>query len=155
MDLETFVHFVHVLLAVIWVGGAFSLQVVATRTWNARNSSRLPEMAADFEFVGTRIFTPASLLIVLSGIWLVTTSDGEFAFDQFWVYASLFAFAYSFLSGALYLSPHLGRAKRVWAEQGATSPEGRKIMRGLIVMSRVELIVLVFIVWDMVAKPFS
>lgn len=112
-------------------------------------------MAADFEFIGMRVFTPASLLILISGIWLVASSHGEFHFSQFWVYSSLVAFAYSFLSGALYVTPRLKRAKAAWAEEGAASEQGAKIMHGLMVVSRIELAILVFIVYDMVAKPFS
>lgn len=155
MDGEAFVHLVHVLMAVIWVGGAFSLQIVGTRTWRSRRTERMAEMAADFEFIGTRIFTPASLLILISGIWLVATSDGEFAFRQFWVYSSLAAFAYSFASGLLYLSPQLAKAKEVWAAEGATSERGAQIMRRLLVVSRIELAILFFVVFNMVVKPFS
>jgi uncharacterized membrane protein len=153
--LDTFVFFIHVLFAAIWVGGNVALQVVGTRAWRARKTGRMPELAADFEFVGTRVFAPSSLLILLSGIWLVVRSQGEFAFREFWIWSALVAFAYSFLSGLLYLTPRLEKAKKVWLEEGPSSEQGAQIMHGLFVVARIELAVLVFIIYDMVAKPFS
>ena len=154
MDAETWLHFLHVLTAMVWVGGSLALQVVGTRISRGSGPEQMHAMAGHFEFVGMRVFTPASLAVLITGIWM-TVSEEEWGFDQFWVLAALAMFAFSFLSGALYLGPQLGRAKKIWDAEGPTSEAGAAIMRRLFIVSRIELVLLFLIVYDMVFKPFS
>ena len=52
---------VHVFFAVIWVGGAATTQILATRLAKANEPGRMAAFARDAEFVGTRVFMPASV----------------------------------------------------------------------------------------------
>jgi uncharacterized membrane protein len=113
---------IHLLAAVTWVGGSTALQVIATRVQRERDPQRLAEMAGHFEFVGNRLFLPASLLLVILGVWMVLISQA-WNFSQLWVELAIAMFAYSFVSGAFYLGPRVARLKRIYAEQGTDAPE--------------------------------
>jgi hypothetical protein len=63
------------------------------------------------------VFTPASLVLVVLGPWMVVTSQA-WDFGRLWVEAAIAMFAYSFVSGAFYLGPSLGRLNRLYAERG-------------------------------------
>ena len=94
---------------------------------------------------------PASLVLLGLGIWMVLIS-AVWSFGQFWILSALAMFGYSFLTGALYLGPNLGRIKRTYAAEGAT-PELMTLMGRLFTFSRIELVLLILIVFDMVLKP--
>jgi uncharacterized membrane protein len=142
----------HVLAAITWVGGNIGLQILGTRIYRAGNRQRLYEMAEDFEFVGTRIFTPASLLLLGLGIWMVII--GPWNFGMTWIDLGLAMFAYSFVSGAFYLGPQLQKVKAIAGREGVDSPQVTILIRRLFVVGRVELTFLILIVADMVLKPF-
>ena len=153
MDAETWLHFLHVFAAIIWVGGAFALQVVGTRISRGGDPERMHAMAGDFEFVSNWVFTPATLAILVTGIWMTVSED--WGFDQFWVLAGLAMFALSFVLGVFYLGPQLTRAKKIWDEEGTSSAAAAEIIRRLFVVSRIDLVLMFLIVLDMVFNPFS
>jgi uncharacterized membrane protein len=142
----------HILMAIVWVGGALMLQVLAVRTMRANDPQRLRMFAGELEFVGTRIFVPASLILLILGIVLVID---RWAFEQFWIIAAIVMFAFSFISGAFYLGPQSGKLKKLYETEGTESAEAPALIRKLFVVSRIELVLMVLIVFDMVLKPGS
>jgi uncharacterized membrane protein len=88
----------HVLAAVIWVGGNAVLQILSTRIVRENEPVKLADFAGHIGWVGTRIFTTASPLLVILGVWMVIESPA-WTFGQFWILAAIAMFAYSFLEG--------------------------------------------------------
>jgi uncharacterized membrane protein len=142
----------HILMAIVWVGGALMLQLLAVRTMRANDPQRLRMFAGEIEFVGTRIFTPASLILLILGIVMVID---RWAFEQFWIIAAIVMFAFSFISGAFYLGPQSGKLKKLYEAEGTNAAEAPVLIRKLFVVSRIELVLMVLIVFDMVLKPGS
>ena len=142
----------HILTAITWVGGAIALQILAIRIVRGNDPQKLRAFAGDAEWIGTRVFTPASALVLLLGIWMVIL-EPVWTFGQFWILAALAMFGYSFLSGALYLGPKTARLKKLFEEEGTGSPAALALVRKLFVFSRIELVFLILIVFDMVIKP--
>ena len=95
--------FVHVLSAMVWLGGGLTLMLAGFR---ARSSSR-PEAVAEFAgtvpFVGLRVLMPAVVLLLVTGVWQVLASSA-WSFSQLWVRLALGLFVLAFLVGAIYLS---------------------------------------------------
>ena len=89
--------FVHVLAAVSGVGGALSLQVLAIRAERSGEGARIASFAKEAEWVGGRVFLPASLVVLLAGIGL--TMEGGYGFTTPWVLLGLVAFGLSALPG--------------------------------------------------------
>lgn len=143
---------VHVLMAVVWVGGAVMLQLFGARILEGGDPGRLAAFAKDASWVGTRIFAPASLLILVFGILLVEEADIGY---PFWVVFGLGVFAFSFFSGAIFLGPESGRVGNLIDERGAADADAQRRIRRIIVYARFELLLLVLVVVDMVIKPFS
>lgn len=91
---------------------------------------------------------PSFLVVVGSGIWLVALEDWA-TFSQLWVWLAL---AVSMLL-SIYSGSQGRRMSRVAAERG---PEEGELLRGLrrnLWLSRLDMLVLVFVVWLMVLKP--
>jgi uncharacterized membrane protein len=151
-ELYDWLKFLHILMAITWVGGAITLQILAIRIVGGNDPVRLAAFAGEAEFVGTRIFTPASLLLLAFGIWMVI-DEPAWTFAQFWVLAGLGVFAFSFVSGAFYISRQSARLKKMYADEGSSAPEAPAIIRRIFVISRIELVLMVLVVADMVLKP--
>jgi uncharacterized membrane protein len=97
---------VHILAAVVWVGGATITQVYAARAMADPSPERLAGFARDAEFVGKTMFTPASLVLVVFGFLLV--SEGNWSLGSTWLIFALAVFAASFAVGIGFLATRVG-----------------------------------------------
>lgn len=143
---------VHVLMAVVWVGGALAIQLFAARIMKADDPQRLAAFSKDAEWIGMRAIAPAALLLLVFGFLLVEEADLGY---PFWVVFGLVVFAYSFLSGLLFTGPESGRIGKLIESDGASSPEVKRRIKRILLFSRFELLLLVLVVIDMTIKPFS
>ena len=142
--------FVHVLAAVTWVGGALTLNVLGTRMVTSASAPELAGFARRVEWIGTRLFVPASLLLVIAGV--IMTID-RWSFDQLWIALGIGGFLYSLINGAFVVGPLSGRTGNLIDERGSEDPEVAGNIRRLLVLARIELGVLVVVVWAMTMKP--
>ncbi|HEV2756917.1 MAG TPA: DUF2269 family protein [Actinomycetota bacterium] len=153
MTTYEFAKTIHVLFAVIWVGGAATTQVFATRLSRANEPRRMAAFAKDIEFVGTRVFTPASVVVLAAGIWMVAISGWDFT--DLWIVLGLIGIAFSATVGATFLGPESGRIGRLIEAKGPEDTEVAARLNRIFLVSRVELVILLLIVINMVVKPGS
>lgn len=142
--------FLHLLFVVAWVGTDVGLQVLSLRSLRA-GPTRTVEFLADVEWLGARLLVPASLLVVLFGVLLV--DEAGYDFSQTWITLGFVAFLLSFLAGSGFLGPESGRIARLAADHGAESPEVKSRIRRVLTVSRIELVILVAVILDMIVKP--
>ncbi len=149
MTWHSFLLFVHVSMAIIWIGGGLMMQLFGVRAAMSHDPSRMAALGEDIEWIANRVFIPASLLAFLSGVLLVIESD-FYGFGDDWIVIALVLYATTFLAGLLFLGPESGRVGKLTAEG---SPQaGPRTMR-LIMLSRLDLVLLFLIVYDMTVKP--
>jgi len=142
----------HVLSAVVWVGGSVLLQVLAVRIVRERDPATMAAFAGQAEWVGRRVFAPASGFLLLIGIAMVI-KEPAWTFGQFWVLAAISVLVLSALGGSLYLGPQGGKLKELYETQGAGSSEAAVVLGRILLVSRIELVLLILVVFDMVLKP--
>ncbi len=142
---------IHVLAAVIWVGGAATLQAMAFVVLRSKDPREMASFSRNAGFVGERMFTPASLVLVIFGAWAV--HKGGWSYSQTWLWLGVLVFAASFVVGAGFIGPEAGRLAKAIEAGGPESPEARMRLNRILVVSRVELVFLLLIVLDMVVKP--
>jgi uncharacterized membrane protein len=145
----TFLLFVHVSTAVIWVGGGLMMQLFGVRAAMSSDPARMAAVGADIEFIAIRLFLPASLLAFLSGVLMVLDSD-FYGFGDDWIVVALVLYATTFLAGLLFLGPESGRVGKLTAEG---SPEAGPRTQRLIFLSRLDLSLLFLLIYDMTVKP--
>ena len=141
--------FLHVAMAVIWVGGGLVLQLFAYRVSLARDPARSAALGKDIEWIGTRIFVPSSLLAFLTGVLMVVESD-LWRFRHSWIAISLLLYAITFFAGLLFFGPESGRIGALSAEG---SPAAGPRMARLIFLTRLDLVLLFLLVFVMTVKP--
>jgi uncharacterized membrane protein len=147
----TFFKSVHVVAAVIWVGGGFMIQAFAFRIRRTGDARRQAEFAKDTEVIGTRVFIPATWVLLLAAIGMMVNL--HLSWGQNWIVLGLVAFALSFAVGAGFLGPEGGRIAAVIERDGPGSPEAQARIRRILLISRCELVVLLTVVVNMVVKP--
>ncbi len=139
--------FVHVAAAMIWLGGAFTFQMYGMAVQRGGDPDEMARFAGRAGSLGERMFTPASLIVVLAGIGLMI--EGSWDWGRLWVVFALVAFTASFFTGLLVIAP---TAKRIPAV-GPTTPEGRGLIRRIFAILRIDLVYMYAIVFAMVVKP--
>jgi uncharacterized membrane protein len=141
--------FIHVAMAVIWVGGGLMMQMFGIRASMSGEPRRMAELGADIEWLGNRLLAPTSLLAFLSGVLLVVESD-FYGFGDDWIVIGLALYATTFLGGLLFIGPESGRIGKLTA---AGSPAaGPRVLR-LIMIARFDLVLLFLLIYDMTVKP--
>jgi len=145
----------HVLAAVVWVGGAVTLNVLAILTQRADDPVRMVHFAKQAEWVGTRIFTPMSLVLLGLGFGLIENGRSPWSYDLTWVQIALAGWGASFLIGLFFLGPESGRLGRLMADRPPSDPDVQRRIRRILMIARVDALLLLFMVFDMTAKPFS
>jgi len=142
---------VHILAAIVWVGGATITQVYAVRAQATGDPERMAAFAGDAEFVGRTMFAPSSVALLIFGFLLV--HEGNWGLGSGWIDVALAVWIASFLVGIAFLGPESGRIGRLIEQRGVTAPEVRRRIDRIFLISRIELLFLLIIVVDMVTKP--
>ena len=144
------IKYVHILCAVVWVGGAIYAQILALQVAKSSDPADLPKLGRHIEFIGTRVFLPASILLFIAGVILTTQ---RWAFQQTWISIAIVLWLFSALVGSLYLGPRSKKVAELFEADGPTSTAGRSLLSRLFLVSRVELVSFLVVIALMVAKP--
>jgi hypothetical protein len=143
---------VHVVAAVIWVGGDVTLTtlgIVFERRGEGEVLGALGRMGA---WIGTRVYTPALFIVIAFGIAMMVKED-FFDWSQFWVIFGLVGWAIASIVGIGFVGPELGRIDEAARTHGPESPEVAARVKRLFMIFRFDTALLILIVIDMTAKP--
>jgi len=141
--------FLHVTAAIVWIGGAATIQVFGILTKRAADPPKTAFFAGNVSWTIMRVFLPASVVVFVSGVGLTETRNWDWGEPfivfglVFWALVSLVAFGF--------LGRALGRAGAQLAAEGPSPALGLRI-RNLVWLSRVLLAVLLAIVFMMTVK---
>ena len=153
IDTYSWLKSVHVLAAVMWVGGAVMLTLLGIMTIGLRDPIRLAQFAKQVSFLGGRYFPPLSLMVVGFGFWMVQEND--LGYSATWLQIGIVGWIASFVTGAGYLGPHAGKLARMLDERPPEDAEVQDLIRRILLVARIDAVLLLFIVFDMTAKPWS
>ena len=142
--------FLHILAAMVWVGGLLAVGVLATRVVRSGDRDAITSFVGNLRVIGPLVFAPAMVAVVGLGIWLVLDSDA-WTFGQTWVWLALTLFAAAFLVGAVFQSRAAIGAGR--AAAAGDHIEAARQLRCWTWGMGLILALLVVITWDMVIKP--
>jgi hypothetical protein len=112
-------------MAIVWVGGAIAMQLLASRVQRVGTRAQLVEMTGHIEFVATRLFIPASLILLVLGIWMVSI---RWSFGQIWIILGIGMFPTRSSPARSTCSPQMRKVKTV-VEREAGLGRGRRAGR--------------------------
>jgi uncharacterized membrane protein len=142
---------VHVVSAVLWIGGGAFLTFMAMATERAEDPGRLIEVARQAEWGATRIFVPASFVVLAMGIAM--TINGDLDWGQFWLVFGLIAWAISTAIGVGFLTPRIKTLNALIEEHGERDPAVQAAVTPILLAARLDIALLLLIVVDMTVKP--
>jgi hypothetical protein len=134
----------HILAAIVWIGGGIAIQFLAFRAEQTRNGPFMQALGDSSDWLAKRLV-----------LGILLTIEGPWTFDMLWVDLGFVGFAASFLTGILFLKPEGERIGRAIAAHGPESNEARHHIRRIVVVERVQLVILVLVVGAMSIKPTS
>jgi uncharacterized membrane protein len=141
---------VHLLCAVIWVGGGVMMHVFG-RLATKEGPERELVFTRDSIRLGNIIFAPLSVVLLIAGVLLV--EEVGYSYGDLWITLGFMGFLTSFVLGIVYY-PRAGRRyEQVAAGDGPGSPAAQAVYRRTATVNMVEMSVLLLIVIDMAVKP--
>jgi hypothetical protein len=143
----------HVLASVMWVGGAVMLTLLGLMTIGLRDPVRLAQFARQAAFLGGSYFPPLSLMVLGFGFGLV--EKGEWGYRPTWIQIGIAGWAASFVAGAGYLGPQSKRLAKLLEERLPEDVEVQGLIGRILLVARLDAVLLLFLVFDMTAKPWS
>lgn len=143
--------FLHVLSAIVWVGGVLVSLVLWETAARAKDHATLGRLIEYDDRLGPVFWSPVVLLVLASGIALV--ADGVWRISDGWVLLGL-----ALLLGALVIVfaaiiPAGKRLAKVVSASGIESAEAQRALLAVRRYSWIEAIVLVGAVFAMTTKP--
>ena len=150
--------FVHVMTVVVGFGPTFVYPILLGAA-RKRHPRTLPYLLSTMDKIGKTVIGPATILILLSGIYLV--SDGPYEFDASFVQVPLPILVALILMGPLYFGRTEAKlaelAERDIAASGegevALSPEFDSRLKQLTLVTRLANLAILVALFFMVVKP--
>ena len=142
--------FLHILAAMVWIGGAVAIQVFGILTRQAGDPEKSAFFAQNVSKTVMWVIFPSALVVLGAGIALV--EEVGYDWDEAFITWGLILWAVVASIAFGFLGRALGSAGARLAAEGP-SPELAVRMRNLTYLARALLVILVVIVFLMVAKP--
>jgi uncharacterized membrane protein len=144
---------VHVLAAVIWVGGGVIMMALSIAAERSGHVDSLVQIARSEAWVGMRVYAPSSLVLLVFGF--VLTEKHDFGYGSFWIVVGMLGWAASTIAGMAFFGPQMQRLNRAIDERGVHDAEVQERLKRIQHAARLDVAVLVLVVIAMVMKPFS
>jgi len=143
--------FLHVVAAILWIGGAFAGQVFGVLAKRSGDPAAAAALGRNMTFMATWVFLPSALVVLAAGALLVEDDQSPWDWGEpfvvfgvaGWLAVSALAFGY--------LTREMGKVGARMAADGP-SPELASRLNTLVLIARVLIVVLFAIVFMMVVK---
>ena len=149
-SLNDWLMFLHVLAAMVWVGGLVALIAFGIHALRTGDREVVARFIASLRVVGPFVLMPAAIAVLVLGVWMVLV-DEAWTFEQTWIWLAVALLVAAVLVGAVFLSRAALAAQRA-VDAGDLVQATRQLRRwswGI----RLIILLLVVATWDMVFKP--
>jgi uncharacterized membrane protein len=142
---------IHILAAVIWVGGGIAMHILGRRVLKRNDPQEIYKFSAEVNLIGMRLYAPMSLILLVAGILLV--NEAGYEFSQLWITLAFIGWGFSFLVGVGYYGPQDKKLQALVAADGPTAPGVIANVRQALMVNSIEILILLLVVVDMTVKP--
>jgi uncharacterized membrane protein len=142
---------IHVVAAVVWVGGDVTLTTLGIVFERRREGETLAALGRMGAWIGVRVYTPTLFVVIGFGVALMV--EGNRDWGQAWVIFGLVGWAIAAVVGVGFVGPELGRIDEAAQAHGPNSEEVARRVKRLFMIFRFDTVLLVLIVLNMAAKP--
>jgi uncharacterized membrane protein len=150
MDWYTILKFLHVVTAIVWVGGGFLLVLTGLRAMRTDDRETMLANIRNTGALGNLVFMPAALLTLVSGLLMCWFWLG---FADLWVLIGLGGYAITFVIGAGVMKPTSDRLAAIVAQEGGLNAPALAIGRRMLQVAKFDYTVMLVVIAAMVLKP--
>jgi uncharacterized membrane protein len=150
-DFQEFLLAAHVLGAVIWVGGSWTLLSIGLYLRGKSATSRV-DYSRWSGAIATRLFAPASIVVIIAGPLLA--SDLDLDFGEAWIQIGFVGWFLSFLIGVFFYNREEKKREAIIDQQGVEADAVRASLDRVITVAAIDTAIVTLVVLDMVIKPF-
>jgi uncharacterized membrane protein len=148
MDHYTLTKYVHILAAVLWVGGGFAVVLLGFLAERAKSQDDLLAIINAITKIAPRVFVPGTVIVLLTG--LVMVFAGGFSWDA-WIMFGIIGIIITGVIGSQILSPLAEKSMKALAD--GRKDEAVALGQRLIHAAKSDYVLQFVIVYAMVAKP--
>lgn len=148
MTLYVAVKFVHVVVAIVAIGGATGWSLVQRLA--ERNPTHLSFALRSARLLDRFLFGPGLVLLLITGVWMAATN---WSLALFWIRGALLIVAVVLVLMYLVVGPSLGRLVHVLETDGVASPNRLGPERISQLVGFVSSLLILVVIWLMVTKP--
>ena len=142
---------VHIVAAIVWLGGGTAMHIQGRRALRRGDGEEIYKLSKEINHVSLRLYAPTSLVLLVAGILLVDEVGADFG--DLWIGLGLAGWLVSFVVGIAYYGPQDKKLQLLVAEKGPSDPGVAANVRAAITVNSVELLILFLVVIDMTIKP--
>ena len=143
---------IHVLAAVIWVGGGLAMHILGRRVLKRGDSREIFEFSKEINTVAQRLYAPTALILLIAGVLLV--NEAGYEFSQLWITLAFIGWAFSFVVGIGYYGPQDKKLQQLVAAEGPNATGVVENVRQALLVNSIEQTILFLVVIDMTTKPW-
>ena len=141
----------HILCAVLWVGGGATLHAMGRLAEKSGDRERMNQFAIDAAFIGPRLYAPLSGVLLIAGIFLVDKAGYDMS--EPWIGVGYAGWINSFLIGVVFYARADKRRQAIIAAEGTGSDAFLANYHQVARVNMIELTILLLVVIDMAIKP--
>jgi len=141
---------VHVLAAVIWVGGSVTMLAFGYYL-RGRDVTTRVEYTRWTEWLAPRLFAPMSIAVIVAGPLLVSELDYEF--NEPWLHVGFFGWLVSFVIGVMFYPREGRRREQLIKQEGIEHASVAASVSRVLTVATVDTLIIALVVIDMTTKP--
>jgi uncharacterized membrane protein len=143
--------FLHIAAAISWVGSGLFVQYRGTRLRRAGTPEQMTTLAREVA-ESTPFFIVASVSVFVFGAAMVAYSP-IYNFTDTWILLGLAGYIATFITGNFVIRPTVEKLAGALETEDPSSPAVQALVTRLFAVSRVDQVVLLLVVANMVFKP--
>jgi len=143
--------FIHVVSAIAWFGGIIMLFLLNNRFARAGNQDLVKALGQQGAALSMTFFMPAAIVALVTGIAMVMV--GRLDFGATWISWGFLGFILSMIIGGVLTGGTARRLAKAVQAGSATQEDIARAQKRINLYVRLNLLVLLSVVWAMVAKP--
>jgi uncharacterized membrane protein len=149
--LYTTLKFIHVVSIAVWFGGLVTMLTLNRILQRSGDPAAMQALGRQGGAVSMRLFMPAVLITVLTGIGMVQA--GDLSFSSTWVVWGIIGTVVSFILGGIFTGAAARKLGGQLARGEIDATGAAVVQRRILVAALLNMLLLLSIVWAMVAKP--
>ena len=141
----------HLVCAVLWVGGGVSLHVLGRWVAKTGDDEALLAFERNALKLSSRFYAPLAIVLLVAGVLLV--NEVGYEYSDLWISLAMLAWVLSLVLGVAFYPREGRRIEAAASEGGAAAPAVRQGINRVLTVNAIEVTILLLVVVDMAVKP--